>query len=64
MARSPNGQAISPHRRIRAARRRLATFLRKAEKRGDLKTWRRAKAVLGYIQGKRVISMADVAVWF
>jgi transposase len=59
MARSPNGQAISPARRTRAAQRRLAAFLRKAEKRGDLNGWRRAKAVLGYIRGKRVIAMAE-----
>lgn len=36
MARSRNGQAISPGRRTRAAQRRLVAFLREAEKRGDL----------------------------
>ena len=38
--------------------------MRKAKKRGDLSAWRRAKAVLGYIAGKRVIVMSgelDVA---
>jgi len=59
VARSPNGQAISTTRRTRAARRRLAAFVRKAKKRGDLNAWRRGKAVLGYINGKRVIMMAE-----
>lgn len=59
MARSPNGEAISPERRTRAARRRLTAFLRKAKKSGSLNAWRRAKAVLGYIAGKRVIAMAE-----
>ena len=59
MARSPNGQAISSARRTRPARRRLMAFLGKARKRGDLNTWRRAKAVLGYIGGKRVVEMAQ-----
>jgi transposase len=57
--RSPNGQAISSARRTRAAQRRLAAFLRKAKTHGDLNAWRRAKAVLGYIKGKRVIAMAE-----
>ena len=55
MARSPNGQAISATRRTRAAQRRLTAFLRKAKKHGDLNAWRRAKAVLGCMKGKRVI---------
>ena len=59
MARTPNGHAISAQRKTRPERRRLLAFLRKAEKGGDLKTWRRAKAVLGYLDGKRVIAMAD-----
>lgn len=59
MARCRNGEAISPTRRTRAARRRLVAFSRKAQKRGDLKAWRRAKAVLGYIAGRRVITLAD-----
>jgi transposase len=58
VARSANGQAVSATRRTRPARRRLAAFLQKSKKRGDLSAWRRAKAVLGYIQGKKVIAMA------
>lgn len=59
MARSPNGQAISPNRRTPSTRRRLAAFVGEAQKRGDLKSWRRGKAVLGYITGKRVMRMAE-----
>ncbi len=38
--------------------RRLRRLLAKAEKQGDLKTWRRAKAVEGYLRGDRVIAIA------
>lgn len=59
MARSPNGEAISSARRTRADRRRLTAFLRKAKKHRDLNAWRRVKAILGYIKGKRVMAMAE-----
>jgi len=59
MARSRNGEAISAWRRTRPERRRLQALLQKSKKRGDLKTWRRAKAVLGYIRGKSVIAMSE-----
>ena len=52
MARPKNGQAISAGRKTRAEIRRLKGLLAKAEKAKDLATWRRAKAVLGYIRGK------------
>ena len=58
VARSPNGKAISAKRRTRPARRRLGAFLQKSKKKGDLSAWRRAKAVLGYIEGKKVIGLA------
>lgn len=58
MARSRNGEAISPGRRTRGERRRLATLLIKSKKRGDLKTWRRCMAVKGYLSGSRVIELA------
>ena len=51
MARAKNGCAIRESRKTRAEVRRLLAFLRKANKKGDLKSWRRAKAVLGYIRG-------------
>ena len=59
MARSNNGEAIRPERRTRSERGRLRTLLARAEKRGDLKTWRRAKAVLGYLRGARVVELAE-----
>jgi len=55
MTRAKNGHAISVGRKSRAEIRRLKRLLVKAEKAKDLATWRRAKAVLGYIQGKTVI---------
>jgi transposase len=58
MKRARKGQAIRPERRTRAERRRLQELFEKAERRGDLKTWRRAKCVLGYLAGKSVTEMA------
>ena len=59
MARSRNGEAIRPERRRRPDRKRLTKLLAQAEHVGDLKTWRRAKAVLGYLRGERVVDMAE-----
>ncbi len=59
MARSQNGEAIGPSRRCRSERGQLRTLLARAKKRGDLATWRRAKAVLGYLRGDRVIDLAE-----
>ncbi len=59
MAWSPNGQAISAARRTRSECRRLVGLWPKAQKRGDLKTWRRAKAVLDYLDGRTVIALAE-----
>ena len=53
------GHAIRASRRTRKHRIRLRNFVRAAEKRGDLKTWRRGRAVLGYIEGKSAISMTQ-----
>ena len=58
MARARNGEAIRSERRTRPEMRRLRRLLAKAEKQGDLKTWRRAKAVEGYLRGDRVIAIA------
>lgn len=58
VARAPNGQAIRASRRTSKAQTRLRGFIKGAEKRDDLKEWRRGRAVLGYIQGKSVIVMA------
>lgn len=58
MARSKTGEAISAKRRTRASRAKLQRFIERADKRGDLPEWRRGRAVLGYIDGKRVIDLA------
>lgn len=34
-------------------------LLGRSEKKGDLKTWRRAKGVLGYLAGGRVVAIAE-----
>lgn len=59
MARSKTWQAIGPKRRRRSSRKALARFIRRADKAGDLDEWRRGKAVLGYIEGTRVIELAE-----
>jgi transposase len=58
-SRSKTGEAISDGRRTRAAQRKLWALRDEANSKGDLATWRRAKAVLGYIKGKSVISLAE-----
>ncbi len=58
MARSRNGQAISRRRRSGKEISRLKALLAEARVGGDLGTWRRAKAVAGYIEGKKVIEMS------
>jgi transposase len=58
-SRSKKGEAISEGRRARAALRELWALRDKAKAEGDLATWRRAKAILGYIKGKSVISLAE-----
>lgn len=57
--RSKNGEAIRPELRKRSARRRLRRLLTKADAEGDLQTWRRAKGVLRYIAGVRVVDIAE-----
>jgi transposase len=51
--------AIRPSRRTRAALRALRLLVQRSFREGDLNTWRRAKAVLDYIRGKRVVDLAD-----
>lgn len=58
MARSKTGKAISAQGRSPSGRKKLRRFLRAAEKAQDLGRWRRGRAVLGYIEGRRVASMA------
>ena len=59
MGRAKKGEAISEERRTRAALRTLWGLRDEAKTQGDLATWRRAKAVIGYIKGKSVISLAE-----
>jgi transposase len=59
MARAKNGKAISEGRKTRAERRRLKRLLSEAEREGDLATWRRAKAISGYISGTSVITLSE-----
>lgn len=59
MARSKTGEAISRARRAPAARKKLRRFIRAAEGRSDLAAWRRGRAVLGYIEGGRVVALAE-----
>jgi transposase len=59
MARSKTGEAISRAGRTSAARKKLRRFIRGSEKRSDLPVWKRGRAVLGYIEGTRVIALAE-----
>lgn len=61
MARSNKGEAIGPRGCSPSGRRNLRRFIREALKRGDLGPWRRGRAVLGYIEGRRVIELAAEA---
>lgn len=58
MARSKNGEAIGPRGRSPSGRKKLRRLIRDARKRNDLDVWRRARAVLGYIEGRRVVDLA------
>jgi transposase len=48
-------------RRTPTARRTLVRFIEAAEKRGDLDCWRRGRAVLGYLDKRRVMDLAEEA---
>lgn len=58
MARARNGQAISAERASRHELRALRKLQKEAKRNGDLPTWRRATAVLGYLNGVSVIQQA------
>lgn len=59
MGRSKNGEAISAARRSADELRKLAALLKGAEAAGDLATWRRARAITSYLEGKRVVAIAE-----
>lgn len=58
MARSKNGEAIGARGRSPSARKKLRRFIRQSVKNGDLDEWRRGRAILGYIEGRRVLDLA------
>ena len=59
VGRSRNGEAISERGRTPSARKALTKFIDEREKAGDLDEWRRGKAILGYIDGVRVVELAE-----
>jgi transposase len=61
VGRARTGEAISADRRTPTARRKLLRFIEAAEKRGDLDCWRRGRAVLGYVDKRRVMDLAEEA---
>ncbi|HEY2410585.1 MAG TPA: helix-turn-helix domain-containing protein, partial [Polyangiaceae bacterium] len=58
MSKARNGKVIRPARLTARELARLSTLLREARALRDVATWRRAKAVLGYAQGRSAITMA------
>jgi transposase len=58
MARSRNGQAVAPERRTPEAVAELEAFGEQLKAAGDLKAWVRARAILSYIGGERVVVIA------
>ena len=59
MARSRNGQAISPARRAPEAIAELEAFRTQARAEGDLAVWQRASAVLRYVEGKQAVVIGE-----
>jgi len=58
MARARNGEAISARGRSASARKKLRRFICQRAKEKKLDEWRRGRAVLGYIEGRRVVDLA------
>ena len=58
MGRCKNGEAISSAGRSAAAQKTLRRFLDEARSHNDLDVWRRARGVLGYLEGRRVVALA------
>jgi len=58
MARAKNGEAIGPRSRSPSGRKKLRRVIRTALKENDLDVWRRGRAVLGYVEGRRVVELA------
>lgn len=59
MARSRTGQAVPAERRTAESVAALGSFRDESRAGGDLWEWLRARAVLGYIAGQRVVDLAE-----
>ncbi len=59
MGRSKTGQAVSAERKTPEELAKLDALLDEAEATGDLAMWKRARAVRAYIDGSRVVDIAD-----
>lgn len=59
MARPKAGEAISPRRRTPAELAKLDALAVEAKRAGNLKEWRRARALQRYIGGDKVIAIAE-----
>lgn len=59
MAKGRAGTALRPTRRTDRCLKRLRGFAKGAKSRGDTAEWRRAQGVILYIEGKRVMDIAD-----
>src|SRR5690349_7993148 len=59
MARARNGEAVRASLRTAAAIRKLESFVAEATKKKDLGEWRRGRAVLGYVEGRRVKDLSQ-----
>jgi transposase len=59
MTRSKTGEAISQARRTKRELAKLSALHAEAENAGDLKTWRRTQAVIGYLDGKKATALAE-----
>ena len=59
MARSKTGEAVKPQRRTQRALAKLEKFIEETKRANDLKTWRRAAAVMNYLEGKKVAAIKD-----
>lgn len=58
MARAKNGEAVSAERRTKGELAKLKALYWSAKSSGDLETWRRAKAVSGYLAHRSVIELS------
>lgn len=58
MARSKNGEAIGARGQSPSALKKLRRFIRTRAKTCNLDEWRRGRAILGYIDGRRVVDLA------